>query len=332
MSDRVRLAVLPTPVLSAERLHAVLGGDPIWVKRDDLTGFGVAGNKARPLEFLLGDAVRRSRDLLVTGGGPDSNFVAAAALAARVTGLGCDVVTTVADGTPDGANLQLARAAGARLHRVAERREQIDSVVAELAADRTAQGYRPVAVPRGGSTPIGAVGFARAAHELADQVAGGLLPEPAVIAIAVGSGGSAAGLLAGLAATGLRSRLLGLSVSRPPAEADAVVRRLATGCAAVLGAPAPDPDRWEIRDARGPGFGVAGPTDRAAAVLALRTEGLLLDDTYGAKAFAGTVRRARTGGTGPVLYWHTGGLPSAVAHLGDTADAADPPDLGGDLP
>ncbi|SFN26260.1 D-cysteine desulfhydrase [Pseudonocardia ammonioxydans] len=330
MSDRARLAVLPTPVHPAERLHAVLGGAPIWIKRDDLSGFGVAGNKARPLEFLLGDALRRSRDLLVTGGGPDSNFVAAAALAARVTGLGCDVVTTVADGAPDGANLQLARAAGARLHRVAHRREQIDAAVEELAARRSVQGHRPVAVPRGGSTPLGAAGFARAAGELADQVASGRLPEPAVITIAVGSGGSAAGLLAGLAATGLRSRLLGFSVSRPPAEADAVVRRLATDCAAAAGTPPPGPDRWEIHDARGPGFGVAGADDRAAAVLALRTEGLLLDDTYGAKAFAGTLRHVRGGGPGPVLYWHTGGLPSAVAHLGDTADAAGPPERGGD--
>lgn len=328
MNERVRLAVLPTPVQPAERLHAACGGAPVWVKRDDLAGFGMAGNKVRPLEFLLGDAVRRSRDLLVTGGGPDSNFVAAAALAARVAGLGCDVVTTV--GAPDGANLRLARAAGARLHRVAERREQIDGVVEELAARRGAHGYRPVAVPRGGSTPLGAAGFAAAARELAGQVADGLLPEPRVIAIAVGSGGSAAGLLAGLAGTELRSTLLGLSVSRPPGEAEAVVRRLATGCAALLGTPDPDPDRCEIQDARGPGFGIAGPADRSAAVLALRTEGLLLDDTYGAKAFAGALRRSGDGGAGPVLYWHTGGVGSALAHLGDTADAAEPPAPGGD--
>lgn len=313
---REALAVLPTPVVAADRLRECLGCAPVWVKRDDLTGFGVSGNKARALEHLLGDALGRGCDLLVTGGGPDSNFVAAAALAARVAGLDCELVVAGPAGAAPSRTLALALAAGASVRPLGhDRRDLIDDAVEEVAAQRAAQGRRPVALPRGGSTPLGAVGFAGAAQELASQVAAGLLPEPALLVIAVGSGGSAAGLLSGLADTQLRCRVLGVSVSRPPSETRARVLHLARGCSALRGAAGPDPDAVEIVDARGPGFGVAAPGDREAAGLALRTEGLLLDDTYGAKAFAVLLDRLRAGVPGPALYWHTGGVVSALAHL-----------------
>src|SRR5687768_16016217 len=91
-ADRRRLAILPTPLQRVPALEARLGHGPLYLKRDDLVGFGVAGNRARPLEFLLGDALARDADTLVTGGAPGSNFVAAAALAARVCGLECDLL------------------------------------------------------------------------------------------------------------------------------------------------------------------------------------------------------------------------------------------------
>lgn len=313
---RTRLGVLPTPVVDAQGVRAALGCAPLWVKRDDLTGFGVAGNKARALEYLVGDAVARGCDVLVTGGGPDSNFVAAAALAARVAGMDCELVVATAECAPPSPNTALARAAGASLHPLGEgRRDLVDGAVEERAARLRAEGRHPVALPRGGSTALGAVGFARAVSELNDQVATGRLPEPALVVIAVGSGGSAAGLLAGAAAVGVGWRLLAVSVSRPRDEIDARVRELAAGCAALCGTPAPEPSRLEVVDARGPGFGVASARDRAAAEFALHTEGLLLDDTYGAKAFAVALDRLRGGEPGPVLYWHTGGVASALAHL-----------------
>lgn len=313
---RTRLAVLPTPVVEAQGVRAALGCAPLWIKRDDLVGFGVAGNKARALEYLVGDAVARGCDLLVTGGGPDSNFVAAAALAARVAGMDCELVVATGECAPPTPNVALARAAGARLHALGDgRRDRVDAAARELAARRREEGRRPVALPRGGSTPLGAVGFARAASELTDQIATGRLPEPALVVIAVGSGGSAAGLLAGTAAVAAGWRLLAVSVSRPRDEIDARVRELAAGCAELCGTPEPDPSRIEVVDARGPGFGVASARDRAAAEFALHTEGLLLDDTYGAKAFAVALDRLRGGEPGPVLYWHTGGVSSALAHL-----------------
>ena len=89
MTNRFPLAVLPTPLVPAPRLAHAFGCGELWVKRDDLTGFALAGNKARKLERLIGAAHAASADTLVTGGGPASNFCAAAAAAARVAGMGC---------------------------------------------------------------------------------------------------------------------------------------------------------------------------------------------------------------------------------------------------
>ncbi len=111
--DRFPLGVFPTPLHRAHRLETALGCGPLWVKRDDLTGFAVAGNKARPLEYLLGAALAAGADVLVTGGGPGSNFAPAAALAARAAGLDCEVL--VAGDPRARPNLALAAAAGATL-------------------------------------------------------------------------------------------------------------------------------------------------------------------------------------------------------------------------
>lgn len=319
---RFPLGVLPTPLVAAERLRAALGCGPLWLKRDDLTGFAVAGNKVRALEHLLGDALARGVDVLVTGGGPDSNFVAAAAQAARVAGLDCElVVWGDAAGTTA---LAMATDAGARVHRLGDdRRERVDAEVERLAADLERSGRRPIAVPRGGSTAVGGAGFARAAAEVVAQWPE---PRPPTVVLPVGSGGSVAGLLAGLTAAGAGWPVLGASVSRPPGEITAKVLALAAATARLGGTPEPRPDLLTIVDARGPGFGVASPADRAAADLVRRTEGVLLDDTYGAKAAAVAVEHLTTGLPGPVLLWLTGGLASALAHAGSGLPATTPTD------
>ncbi|WP_214370505.1 1-aminocyclopropane-1-carboxylate deaminase/D-cysteine desulfhydrase [Pseudonocardia sp. H11422] len=312
---RFPLAVLPTPLVRAHRLEAALGSGPLLVKRDDLIGFGVAGNKTRPLEYLMGAARAQGAEVLITGGGPGSNFCAAAAQAARVAGLECELMVW---GDPAGApNLVLAAAAGARLVPTGgDVREAVDEMVAARAAELTAAGRRAFAVPRGGSTGLGAVGFAAAAAELATQLAG-LDPaeRPALIVLPVGSGGSSAGLLAGLAAVGLDTPVLGVSVSRPLAEIGPHVCELARECAQLLGTPEPRPEQLELIDARGPGFGVASEVERERARLVLHTEGLLLDETYGAEALSAAVDRLLGDPPGPVLWWHTGGLVPAISTI-----------------
>jgi D-cysteine desulfhydrase len=309
---RFPLGVLPTPLVPADRLRDALGCGPLWFKRDDLTGFGVAGNKTRALEHLLGDARTREVDVLVTGGGPDSNFVAAAAQAARVAGMDCELVVWGEQRATTA--LALAADAGAHVRLLGDGpRDRVDAEVERVAAALATRGRRPVAVPRGGSTPVGAAGFARAAAEVVAQWGE---PEPPLVVIPVGSGGSTAGLLAGLAAAGADWPVLGASVSRPPEEITAAILALAGATAALAGSPAPDADLLTVVDARGPGFGLPSDADRAAADLVRRTEGVLLDDTYGAKAAAVAVAHLRAGERRPVLFWSTGGLASALAHAG----------------
>lgn len=302
---RFPLAALPTPLVRAERLEKALGSPPLYVKRDDLCGFGVAGNKARKLEFVLGDALARGCDTLVTGGGPSSNHVAAAAAGARVAGLRCLLVLY---GSPDGApstNLALARAFGAEVRFTGDpARESVDDVLPGAAAALEADGRRPAVVPRGGASATGAVGYALAAREIAGQLPGG---EAEAVVLATGSCGTQAGLVAASPPW----RIIGAAVSRPPGEGAATVLALARGCAALIGAPPPAEAGIEVVDAVGPGFGLPSEEGEAAARLAAGTEGLLCDPVYTAKAFAVFVEVARRA-AGPVVFLHTGGLAGAL--------------------
>jgi 1-aminocyclopropane-1-carboxylate deaminase/D-cysteine desulfhydrase-like pyridoxal-dependent ACC family enzyme len=324
--QRFPLAVLPTPLARAQRLEAVLGCGPLLVKRDDLTGFGVAGNKARALEYLVGAALEQGAEVLVTAGGPGSNFVPAAALAARAAGLDCEIVLW---GDPRGAtNVAIAEAAGARILPTGRfDREEVDELAAQRAAELTLAGRPATAVPRGGSTPVGALGFADAAAELVEQLSGA--PQPVEVVLPLGSGGSCAGLLAGLAAAGATSLVVAVSVSRPPEDVRRTVLAMARACAALRGTPAPTPDQLELIDARGEGFGTATEQERRRARLALQTEGLFLDTTYGAEAFSVAVDRLLGRPPGPVVWWHTGGLVPAVAHVTDLSGGAPAMELDG---
>lgn len=310
--QRFPLAVLPTPLVRAERLEAVLGCGPLLVKRDDLTGFGVAGNKARALEYLVGAALAQGTEVLVTAGGPGSNFVPAAALAARAAGLDCEVVLW--GDLRAATNVAIAEAAGARILPTGRfDRAEVDVLAAQRAAELTTAGRPATAIPRGGSTPVGALGFAEAADELVGQLRASGAVTPSQVVLPLGSGGSCAGLLAGLAAACFP--VVAVSVSRPPEEVRRAVLAMAHECAALRGATAPTPDQLEVIDARGEGFGTATAQERRRARLALHTEGLLLDTTYGAEAFSVAVDRLLGRPPGPVVWWHTGGLVPAVAHV-----------------
>jgi D-cysteine desulfhydrase len=312
---RVELALLPTPLVRAERLESALGAGPIFLKRDDLTGFGIAGNKARTLEFLLGAALADGADVFVAAGSPSSNFCAAAAMAARVAGLDCDLLFPGEEPSSPVTNVELARAAGARLvFDVVESRDQLDDAVVAHADGLRAHGRRPYAVPRGGTTPTGVLGYAHAARELAEQsrIAG---VSPRTVVVATGSGGTQAGLLAGRAWCGSSWRLVGAGVSRPAPEMADRILQLARAGAAALGLDEPDPGDVDVRDCRGPGFGIASAEDRVSARLALAHEGLLLDDYSGAKALTLFRTLLASGAETPAVFWHTGGVAAALTAL-----------------
>ena len=321
LPDRYPLAALPTPLVRSRRLERMLDSPPILVKRDDLTGFALAGNKARKLEFLLGDALAGGFDVLVTGGGPGSNHCQATAAAARVAGLSCHLVMYGTERAPVHPNLALARCLGATVSFTGQDdRGSVDPALAKVADGLAAAGRRPYVIPRGGATAVGAAGYGLAVAELAGQLRS-LEMEPEIVIVATGSCGTQAGLLAGVTAHSLPWRIVGATVSRPPEECRERVLRLAAECGALLGWQPAEPGRVEIRDARGPGYGTASAAGAQAARLAARTDGLLLDPVYTAKAFAELVSMIGAGLQGPAVFVHTGGTAAAVLELMTGRDA-----------
>ncbi len=313
--QRFALGVWPTQLHRVRRLERELGTGPILVKRDDLTGFVAAGNKTRPLEYLLGAALAESSDVLVTGGRATSNFCAAAAAAAAAGGIDCHLIigTDKHVRVDRATNMRMARVLGAELHTVRAAGDEIDEQIFSHAAQLMKHGRRPYAVPRGGSTAVGAMGYAAAAEELNVQLAQ-LGEEPSAVVCAVGSGGTYAGLLAGAAALRWTWPVLGVSVSRPLPEISGKVLRLTQQVCDLRGTKAVPRSAIEMLDAVGAGHGRLSRAQQDLAELALRTEGLLLDSTYTAKSFELAVDRARSS-TRPVVFWHTGGTLGATARL-----------------
>lgn len=311
----VSLAVLPTPLTEAPRLAAALGlTGTLLVKRDDLTGFAVAGNKARQLAQLLDDAHAGGADVLVTGGTAGSNFVQGAAAGAAWAGLRC-VLVLAGPPQPRTAhpNLAAATAWGAQVRWTGSAdRSLVDAALQQVGAELATAGATPYVVPRGGASAVGAAGYRLAVDEVLAQLDG---RTPAVV-IAAGAGGTLAGLVAGVVAHGRPLRVVGASVSRPPDEVATRVLALAREVAARRGEPAPRAADVTVVDARGPGHGLPSPAGERAADLALRTAGLVLDPVYTAKALAVLPEVA---GGAPALFWHTGGLLDAVAGLLDAA-------------
>jgi D-cysteine desulfhydrase len=305
-APRVRLAILPTPLQAAPRLSDALGLE-VWVKRDDLTGVGLGGNKARKLEFLLGDARAWGADVVVTGGGPGSNHIQITAAAAARLGLGCVLVLYGDRPRPEPLNLRLARLAGAQVRFTGDNdRPSVDAGIDATVGRLARNGRRPYRIGRGGATAVGCLGYVEAAFELEAQLAAqGLDPE--LVVLATGSCGTQAGLTLGAALAGASWRLYGVSVSRPVAECRERIGTLARGAASVLGVTAALAG-IEVADGIGPGYGRPSRAGHAAAGLAARTEGLFLDPVFTAKAMAALMAEAEAGSlAGPVVFLHTGG-------------------------
>lgn len=323
--ERRPLAFTPTPLLEAPALAAHLGvpSERLLIKMDAWTGFGLGGNKVRKLEYELAPSRLEGVTCLITAGGPQSNHCRVTAAAAAWLGLRCILV--VNDPDPDTApprgNALLHRAFGAEIVQVGTREERAPAM--EEAAHRVArEGGRARVIPLGASTPLGALGYARAAVELLGQLQerdGGRPedgPEPATrIVVSTSSGGTLAGLLLGLSAAGGEAiRVLGVSADDPPAESVPRVGTLVREAAALLGAGAgaalPEPT-VEITDAFvGPGYGIPTPASDAAHTLFARRAGVLLDPTYTAKAAAGFLEAVTEAPGTRWIFWHTGGHPA----------------------
>jgi D-cysteine desulfhydrase len=212
---------------------------------------------------------------------------------------------------PPGPVLALARSWGAAVRWTGvPDRDSVDAALPAAAHELGAAGRRPYLIPRGGATGLGAVGYALAAAELRAQ----LDSDGVTVVVPTGSGGTLAGLVAGHVLLGRPWTLLGCSASRPPQAAQRQVLTLARECLRLLGAEQePGPADVTVVDARGPGHGLPSPDGLVAAEQAMRTEGLMLDPVYTAKALAQVPM------SGSVVFWHTGGVLDAVAAAQEAA-------------
>jgi 1-aminocyclopropane-1-carboxylate deaminase/D-cysteine desulfhydrase-like pyridoxal-dependent ACC family enzyme len=301
------LLAFPSPVEEMGRLRAALGGGPrLLVKRDDAIPFGFGGNKVRKLALVATQARAEGAQTLVTTGGVQSNHCRATAAAAARLGFACHLVLNGEPPKHLTANVLLDELFGATLEFVKTRDERgpaLERAVARLRAE----GRRPFAIPLGASTPLGALAYARAVDELSSQG-----PLPSVIVHASSSGGTQAGILAGLTLLGSSTRVVGVSADERAEDLVRTVTPLAGQALAALGAEAPPLTGPVLVDDGfvGEGYGLATAASREAALLAARSEALLVDHTYTAKALAALlagVRAQRFSSDETVLFWHTGG-------------------------
>ena len=313
---RVDLVVGPTPLHPAPRLSRELGV-PLLFKRDDLTGRGLGGNKLRGLEYILADALGQGCDSLVTGAGPQSNWTMLAALACLRHQIEPHVVCYGTGAASEG-NMRLHRWLGVDVRFTGSPdRSSVDAGLEAAGAELRAAGRHPYLVPRGGATPLSALGYVRASTELAAQLAA-LDEQPAGLWLATGSCGTQAGLLAGAALTGAPYRVRGVTVSRPVPECRDRVRALAAGAAALAAGEGTAISEPEVLGGWiGPGYGVPSAEGQAAARLVAQAEGVFLDPAFGAKAMAALIAECRAGRVrGPQIFLVSGGAPTLFAGAG----------------
>ncbi len=338
---RFRLFDAPSPLAPLPGFSAALGhGVEVWVKREDLLPLAFGGNKLRNLEFLVGAALAEGADTLVTSGRRWSNHCRLTAAAGARAGLGVELVLSGPPADPPGPGVGLMRHLGATVHQLAtEERSAREAEVERIVAEVRARGGRPYLIGVGGSGVLGAYGQYRAGLEAFDQAsAAGPAVDFDVIVVPSATGGTQAGLIAACADRSPMTRVAGMVVARSAAELgpaiESMVRDLdallagapgaaaAVDAATVEAATAEPSSRTDLNidlDERHLGEGYGRPTRAAAeaAELLARSEGILVDPIYTAKALAGLIAGVR-GGTWDgrrILFWHAGGLPGMFEPL-----------------
>lgn len=310
---RVLLVGGPTPIERLERFEKAIDSPyPIFMKRDDAIPFGFGGNKVRKLELVMAAALRAGADRVITCGGIQSNHCRATAAAATRLGLRCHLVLS---GDPPAlvtGNTRLDELFGAEVRFVPSREDRTPAMES-LAASLRQRGGRPEIIPLGASTPVGAAGLALGVFEMMDQG-----HRPDVIVHASSSGGTQAGLLAGLALQGLPTRVIGVSADETATALEGTVETLEQGVLDLAGTEARTPRLpAEVWDSFvGPGYGLATEASREAQSLLARSEAIVVDHTYTAKALGGLIAlvRGRTLAPGAsILFWHTGGQVGVLA-------------------
>ena len=304
---KVSLGVFPTPIQRLDNISALLGVN-VYIKRDDLTGLGLGGNKVRKLEFLMAEARARGAQVVFTTGGAQSNHAMLTAAAAAKLGMRAILILKKRGVTERLGNQLLEHLMGTDV-RLLDTDDYAD-IYAEMDRVGRSLGVLYYKIPCGGSNALGCLGYVQCAREIAGQ---GLRVDH--IVLAEGSGGTMAGMALGAKLFLPGTKVHGMMVDTDPF--DEITPRLMRETAALLEARVDvTPDDYHLRDLCGPGYAIPSEDGNAAVSLMAGREGLFLDPVYTGKAFAGLVAMAREGAFRPqenVMFVHTGGAGGLFA-------------------
>ena len=304
---KVSLGVFPTPIHRLDNISRMLGAQ-IYVKRDDMTGLALGGNKVRKLEYLLADAKKQDAEVVFTTGGAQSNHAMLTAAACRKMGMEPVLILKKRGVTARQGNQLLEHLMGVDV-RFLDTDDYAD-IYAEMDRVGKSTGKSYYKIPCGGSNAMGTLGYVDCVREIADQ---GMAFD--YIVCAEGSGGTMAGLALGAKLYMPNARVVGMMVDNDPFEEITV--RLMREAAALLNADVQVSNSdFELRDLCGPGYAIPSEEGNAAVALMAHEEGLFLDPVYTGKAFAGLVAMAKKGEFNPsdrVLFLHSGGAGGLFA-------------------
>ncbi|MCM3570271.1 D-cysteine desulfhydrase family protein [Neobacillus mesonae] len=308
--ERLHIANLPTPIQKLDHLGEELGVN-LYLKRDDFTGTEVSGNKVRKLEFSVQDALQKGCDTLITAGGIQSNHCRATAAVAAKLGLGCDLVIRGEIPTRFEGNLFMDKALGARVHLIPleeSREEKMDAIVKNLKG----QGYKPYVIPVGASNAVGSLGYAAAMEEISRQESSLGIHFDEIV-IAVGSGGTYAGLWYANQKQGAHRKIHGFAVDHNTEVFVEIITEILNEMYDNAGLRAPkEYNDILINDQYiGDGYAKSRPDELAFIMKIARENGFLLDPVYTGKAFYGLVSEIQKGSfkdAKNILFIHTGGL------------------------
>ena len=302
-----------------KNLGESIGIDQLWIKRDDLTGFSVGGNKTRKLEFVVADAKRSGADTLVTVGGVQSNHCRQTAAVAAVTGLRCILLLAGEEPKYATGNLLLDKLYGAEIKyfpndEFLELNNRLDEVMETLQDF----GLTPYAIPSGAAMPLGSIAYAESMFELKDQMETWNF-NPEKIIVAAGTGGTLAGMILGAHAAELDVEIVGVSVVSKAPELEERVKDLIDRSIIDYSQyfESFEPKITIDDQFLGEGYGLMSDASRSAIEMFAKLEGILLDPIYTAKAGTALIRMALTGElerNTPTLFWHTGGTPELYTH------------------
>lgn len=309
--------VLPTPLHYLPGLSKRLSND-IWIKRDDLTGVAMGGNKSRKLSFLAADALRNSADVIVSVGAHQSNHTRTVAAFAAMLGIECRLVVGGSPEEPRTGNLLLSELLGATTtFAETDDWETLGQIAGDLVHELEAQGRRPYLIPLGGSVPCGVLGFVAAYLELHDQCQQ-IGIHPAAVFHATSSGGTQAGLQLAKSVVGGPTRIFGVAVAKAARDLTATVGNLVeeTACLLSLDPVGALEDIGVLDGYVGPAYSLPSEQSRYWQGVLARSDGVLTDPAYTAKALAALPEVLDLAPGGPVVFWHTGGLPALFQREG----------------